>query len=506
MKVKNFVQDLLGMPSDFNQIPLDFYQDFSDFFKQIGSSTGSLQNGVIGSTSFLTTVVGSDLIIQNGVCIASFNNVAPNNDFPDYCLGSDIDTGPTTLALANGKLVATLVYTSVNGTRTILSPAGLPVTATVPIERYLDIQYSIISGTPTAYQIYLYDVSGSTLTDRRVILFSGNNINGDGTTTSVIANTVSVKLSGSSIIPDGSSGLKINPTQSQDMEFDGKFTINNSTAPTSSISPIVIENTGAWASGDKPNVEILAAKVQIPSETYVDDITIPGNKLATLGTIPSTYLPPTVQRFLSGSSTYTVPTSPRAPAYIKVKMAGGGAGGQSSGSGGLATSGTASTFGSILTAGPGVRGDTSPGTGGVNTITTGTAILNIAGQSGGNNQSLFSASGISPGILHGGDGGNNIFSGHGKGGAYSIAVGGNALVNSGCGGGGASSNNTAGPTTLLSGTGGGAGGYLEVILVPSSSTYACVVGNGGNGGTAGTNGFAGGNGGSGIIIVEEYYQ
>ena len=68
----------------------------------------------------------------------------------------------------------------------------------------------------------------------------------------------------------------------------------------------------------------------------------------------ATILAPTVQVFTSGSGTYTLPTKPRKPLYIKGKMVRGGGGGSGSGSGGevsgffpppQAQSGTISTFG-----------------------------------------------------------------------------------------------------------------------------------------------------------------
>ena len=42
------------------------------------------------------------------------------------------------------------------------------------------------------------------------------------------------------------------------------------------------------------------------------------------------FIAPTVQKFTSGSGTYTLPSSPRAPLYIRVRMVGGGAGGSGS--------------------------------------------------------------------------------------------------------------------------------------------------------------------------------
>lgn len=61
-------------------------------------------------------------------------------------------------------------------------------------------------------------------------------------------------------------------------------------------------------------------------------------------------------------------------------------------------------------------------------------------------------------------------------------------------------------TTQTSGNGGGSGAYIKAIIRNPSATYSYAVGAAGSAGTAGTNGRAGGAGGSGIIIVTEYYQ
>jgi hypothetical protein len=209
---------------------------------------------------------------------------------------------------------------------------------------------------------------------------------------------------------------------------------------------------------------------------------------------------PTVQKFTSGSGTYTTPTSP-APAYIKIKMVGGGGGGGSSGSAGWDTgdTGGTTTFGSsLLTATGGVGGAYGGGaaTGGVGgTSTINSPAITITAQSGtiGNGSSSPSTA-YSTSV----SGGNSPFAGAGPSG-YSTGV--DALVNTGSGGGGGG----GGLTATQAGHGGGSGGYIEALITGPSATYSYAVGAGGDGGTAGTNGTNGGKGGSGIIIVEEYY-
>jgi hypothetical protein len=218
----------------------------------------------------------------------------------------------------------------------------------------------------------------------------------------------------------------------------------------------------------------------------------------------STYLKaPTVQKFTSGSGTYTTPTNP-SPLYIKVKMAGGGGGGAGGGTASLGTGGTGgnSTFGSsLLTAngGSGGVGNAAGGAGG--TVTVNSPAINvhaIAGIQG-------SAAGTTYQGGHGGVGGGTpLGPGGSTGGSTTAAanVGIAGTTNTGAGGGGAGHLSTGG----FSGGGGGAGGYIEAIIASPSATYAYAVGAAGTAGTAGTSGNAGGAGGSGIVIVEEYYQ
>lgn len=211
---------------------------------------------------------------------------------------------------------------------------------------------------------------------------------------------------------------------------------------------------------------------------------------------------PTVQKFLSGSGTYTKPTSP-APAYIRVIMVGsggGGSGGGNSGTSGSGSSGTNTTFGTTLLVANG-------GTGGVHDSTSGVAGGNASLGTGpvgialsGGDGAPGSVTTVNTVALVGGTGGNSAFGGAGVGTTFNSA-GDNGAINTGGGGGGGN----GGGITAVGGCGGGAGGYVNAIIGAPSSTYAYVVGAGGSGGTAGTTGTAGGNGAAGMILVEEYY-
>ncbi len=204
---------------------------------------------------------------------------------------------------------------------------------------------------------------------------------------------------------------------------------------------------------------------------------------------------PTVQKFTSGSGTYTTPAN---VSFIEVIMVGGGGGGASGdstfNSGHNGNAGNNTTFGtSLLTANGGSGGtqNASPASGG--SATGGD--INITGGAGGGATSVTAPGG---GGGSGGSGGSSALGG-GANGTGSGQSGEAAGLNSGGGGsgGGAPGSNTIG------GGGGGAGGYLTKIIAAPSVTYSYSVGSGGTGNTSGST--SGGNGAAGIIEVKEYY-
>ena len=224
----------------------------------------------------------------------------------------------------------------------------------------------------------------------------------------------------------------------------------------------------------------------------------------------SSPIAPTIQKFNSGSGTYTTPLG---VLYIEIEMVGGGGGGGGSCSGlgcdviTPGTAGGATNFGiGLLTASGGGAGaaQADGGLGGNSTIAVGPVGIAIKGSGGGSGGTNGSAS---PGVQFGGGiGGASTFGGSGfggGGGGGAGSPGGNAAPNSGSGGGGAS-----GPNLVFAvpGSGGGSGGYVKAIITSPLSSYSYAVGAGGTGGLAGANGSAGGNGASGVIIVKEYYQ
>jgi hypothetical protein len=233
----------------------------------------------------------------------------------------------------------------------------------------------------------------------------------------------------------------------------------------------------------------------------INNLAVTTGKLAdgAVTDVKTSFTKPTIQKFLSGSGTYTLPANCK---YIQVEMLGGGGGGAGGGTTNVAGStGVASTFGStIVVANPGTGASNyTPGTGGTASLGAGAEGLIVTGgggQSGGATDAAVSWA--IPGM-----GGSSALGG--AGGSIIIGVGGAGRSNSGGGGGGGGGG--AAGANRLGGGGGGAGGYAKAIIASPASTYAYVVGTGGAaGGAGGGSGSAGGAGADGQIVVTEYYQ
>lgn len=211
----------------------------------------------------------------------------------------------------------------------------------------------------------------------------------------------------------------------------------------------------------------------------------------------ATFLPPTQQVFTS-STTYTIPTSPRKPLYVKVTVTGGGGGGGGganvTGGGGGGGGGGAGT--SIAwVAGTSITSS--------QTVTIGAGGTNGAASSGGSNggTSSFGSFASATGGF-GGAGGTaaNAPGLAGQGGAGSLGTS-NFSGNSGQSG-------TLGVASVASSTGGTGGGSFfggsgAGGVVSGAGQGASEYGGGGGGGATSA---AGGLGFHGYILVEEYYQ
>lgn len=202
---------------------------------------------------------------------------------------------------------------------------------------------------------------------------------------------------------------------------------------------------------------------------------------------------PTIQRFTSGSGTYTTPNGVK---YIKVRMVGGGGGGGGSGSGG-GTGGTGgnTTFGTSLLTANGGAGGVFGGSSNAGGAGGGYSISSPAIGSGFNGSYGFGYYPYNQASTFSG-GGYGASSHFGGGGASSGAT------NTGAGGAGGGSSGSS----IVIGTGGGAGGYIDAIIPNPNTTYSYSVGAAGTAGSAGTSGSAGSAGAAGYIEVTEYYQ
>ncbi len=271
-----------------------------------------------------------------------------------------------------------------------------------------------------------------------------------------------------------------------------------------------VTGTVAVSNGGTGSTSLAANNVLLGNGTSALQAVAPstsGNVLTSNGTTwtsaaPAAITLPTIQKFTSGSGTYTTPANVR---YIKVTAVGAGGGGGASGtasSGGTGGAGGNTTFGSsLLVANGGVggqQGNQPGGTGGTASLGTGPVGLAVSGGIGGAGQGSISAT------VSGGTGGNSPLGGAGGGGP---AAGGTGTAgtagadNTGSGGGGAGNLNGAG----YSGSGGGAGGYVSAMIFTPAASYAYAVGAAGTAGSTAGGGNSGGAGGSGVIVVEEYY-
>lgn len=209
----------------------------------------------------------------------------------------------------------------------------------------------------------------------------------------------------------------------------------------------------------------------------------------------TSFVAPTTQIFqYSGSVvTYTLPTSPRKPLYIRVRGVAGGGGGGGSGTTSFTTGGTGGQtyFGSSFLVASGGSGGNNASTGGEGlggsaSVGAGANGVEIAGGNG------FLAANINSGLTYqeAGGGGVSMFGGGGSSGATAW----------GCGGSGASIASSPGFT----GHGGGAGAGFDALVPSPASNYSIFVGGGGGGGSG--NDSSGSGGQNGILIVDEFYQ
>jgi len=212
-------------------------------------------------------------------------------------------------------------------------------------------------------------------------------------------------------------------------------------------------------------------------------------------TFKDLFFPPTIQKFTSGSGTYTTPANVK---YIKVVAVGAGAGGGgASGTGGQVGSNGGNTTFDDITAGGGQANTNYRRGGDGGTASLGSRIGYAYNGGQGSFARLSEAGGYYSG---GGQGGDTPLLGGGGKKAQWGSSGEAGQANTGGGGQGGGVGNVSGKRT---GSGGGSGAYVEAIIPDPLASYSYSIGIGGAGG-AGSN--DGGAGGSGYIEVTEYYN
>lgn len=336
------------------------------------------------------------------------------------------------------------------------------------------------------------DAATQTLTNKTLTgNTAANLISGSGTLTLPTSGTITVPNGTDTLVTLAASQILTNKTL-------GTTIVQSADA----IEFMNSANTFYTSLAAGSNTANYAAKLPIADGTSGQVLQTNGSGQWSWTTVSATNIVPTMQVFTSGSGTYTTPTSPRTPLYLKVIMVGGGGGGAGSGTsaGTAAGNGVATTFGTLLTAnggGGGSYNSTQPAQA-TATISSPAYGYSFMGSTGEYGQATVSSSG---GIyLSGGEGANTPFGGAGVG---SATTGKNANTNTGAGGGGGG---VAGNLTCTAGSGGNAGAYIVATIPSPSSTYAYAVGSGGAIGGAGPSGQGGGTGAAGIIIVEEFYE
>lgn len=487
----------------------------------------------------LTSGVSGILPIANGgtnasSAAAAYNNLSPMTTTGDIEYEASAGSAAR-LAIGSTGQVLTVVaglpsWQTSSGSGTVTSfvfTNGHNVTGTVTSSTTTPtLSLAPTSSSPSASSFASWDANDN--------LSANNVIEGYATTATTASGTLTLTVSSAEqqyLTGTAASYIVVLPVTSTLVLGQSYTIVNNSTQtvtvyssngisslqvmlPTSSLVATVILTTGtsaaswSWSYNNSLSTESANLVLAGPASGAAAIPTFRSLVAADFAT--TVFTAPTVQKFTSSSGTYTTPTSPRGPLYIRIRMIGGGGGGAPSGSGsfGSTTAGGNSTFGtSLLVANGGGAGGTSSstssagGAGGTASLGSGPIGLALTGGSGSNN----AFNGSSTNGFMGTAGAPSPFGGGGAAGAYtgsSDGPGGNAPSNTGAGGGGGGT----GSANVFTGTSGGAGGFIDAIITSPSATYSYAVGAGGNGGSAGTGGFAGGGGGSGIIIVEEFYQ
>lgn len=381
--------------------------------------------------------------------------------------------------------------------------------------------YSYVAGTTTPLATYT-DSSGTTANANPVILNSAGQANvwvtpgsykfelrnaanvTQWTTDNVLVQAEIPSLSKGDILGGGSGGTLSKTSAGSDGQYLAAYAADSAGIRFRSFLPPTIQRFTSGSSGYKATFvfEIATGSV-IAGDTYT-------NNGATFTIVDTVSFGTTIYArgdgipLTSGTLTLTIGTGDatvtfrayRRPIAIEVDFAGGGGGGGGGGTSGSAGGlGVVTTFGtSLLTANGGGSGRNGAASDTGGSVTINSPALTLV--------SIPGAPGGGGGGANtaGGMGGATPFGGAGDNGAGGFTAGRSAQTNSGSGGGG------GGCTSSASGSGGPAGGYGKALIPNPSTTYNYSVGAGGSAGAAGTGGGVGGAGGSGVVIVKELFQ
>ena len=429
------------------------------------SYTPTVNSTLTGSNADISTHATDYFILTNAslVSIASINNQT-------IATGHEVRISNQT---GNSITIVNNYATPPGTSAAILTPGG--TNFLIPDKGFVSFLYNTNGGNS-----WVLDMAN------RITNLASNQVTGilpNANTTATSANTANAIVA-----RDASGNITVGTVS-------GALSGNATTATTST-------NIAGGAGGSLPYQSAANTTAMLANGTAGQFLMSNGTTLApswsasTGGAIAST-----VQRFTSGSGTYTTPANVY---QIRVRMVGGGGGGGGSATGGSPSAGGgggATTFGSsLLTANGGAGGTHGTGGGGgqfgaggtatINSPAIGSTFIGGGGGSGSNQITVLAA---------GGNGGNSIFGGGGSGGTAVALSPSAGATNTGGGGGGAGAASGA-----SSGGGGGAGGGIDATIQSPSATYSYSVGTAGSAGGGGTG--TGGAGGSlGYIEVTEYY-
>ncbi len=456
---------------------------------------GSLSTITIGSTGIIGGTTGQCLYVAAGVVGQQNCTLSAVTSLTGDITGSGPGATATTLATVNsspgtfgsGSLIPVITVNG-KGLSTVVTTTNVALTSGLT---------QISSGTAQGifYQNGATTLSQIAVVNNAVLATNGSGIPSEVTTLPANLTIPAVTFNGTIAASGLSSG-----TCANGLGLNGTNSVVLISCP-GAASSIQVGST-AISSGANGNLEF-------NNSGTLGEVS-PGNGLSisgsTLGLTAARRTTPTVQRFTSGSGTYTTPAN---VLWIEVYLVGGGGGGAGGGSSGGGsgtqgnntcwnTSGAACTT-PVYQATGGGPGTWSPGTGGTGGSTTGSSTCTNSFQ--GAYGAPIGPTGFAGSPSSGGAGGGSAFGDGGGNGSAGNSTGTAGLTNTGGGGQGGGGNTSA----AIGGGGGAGGGSCYAIISSPAATYTYAVGASANGGGAGTNGSTGGAGGSGLVWVVEHY-